>query len=136
MENHKVPKTRIKNPATGETETIYEPISKEAAYDIVRKEFYTLRQREEIERRIAAEEATHVGAYFGKSRLEIGMELEAKTWDKWKSWAMAENAKAMSDRASQYTNYSAEDERAANDALLQSEMADLVDTPGSQTTTP
>lgn len=77
-------------------------LPKNEAYDQARKEFYSLRHEEEVERRIAKEEAGYVGAYFGKSRLEVGMELEDKEYDRWKSWAEAETLKAkqvlMADR--------------------------------------
>ena len=63
---------------------------KDDAYDIARREFYALRQEEEVERRIAKEEAQFVGAYFGKTRLEIGHELESKEFERWKTWAAAE----------------------------------------------
>ncbi|KAF4624631.1 hypothetical protein G7Y89_g13541 [Cudoniella acicularis] len=61
--------------------------SKAEAYDIARKEFYALRHQEEVERRIAKEEALWTGAYFGKGMLEIGMGLEDKTFEEWKDWA-------------------------------------------------
>jgi small subunit ribosomal protein S23 len=60
------------------------------AYDVVRREFYRLRQAEEIEKRVAVEEARYVGAYFGKSRLEVGMILEDNEWESWKTWASKE----------------------------------------------
>lgn len=69
-------------------------MSKEGAYDQARKEFYLLRQREEIEQRIAVEEARMVGAYFGKSLIRVGMELEDKAYEKWKSWAADQIQKA------------------------------------------
>ncbi|KAK1836134.1 37s ribosomal protein rsm25 [Podospora conica] len=62
-------------------------LSKEEAYDQARKEFYLLRQRQEIEQRIAIEEARMVGAYFGKSLIRVGQELEDKAYEKWKAWA-------------------------------------------------
>ena len=61
--------------------------SKEEAYDKARKEFYELRQEEEIERRVAKEEARYVGAYFGLGRLEVGMKLEDREFERWKAWA-------------------------------------------------
>ncbi|KAK7532311.1 mitochondrial 37S ribosomal protein mS23 [Phyllosticta citribraziliensis] len=64
--------------------------SKEEAYDQARKEFYEKRTDEDIERRIAKEEALAVGAYFGKSPVEYGMELEDKAYDDWKEWAEKE----------------------------------------------
>ena len=62
-------------------------MSKPMAYDVARREFYFQRHREDIRRRVAREEALHVGAVFGKGPLEIGMELEDKVWDDWKRWA-------------------------------------------------
>lgn len=62
-------------------------LSRNAAYDQARKEFYALRQEEEMERRVAREEAGHVGAYFGKNRLEVSMDIENKEWESWKAWA-------------------------------------------------
>lgn len=67
-------------------------MSKRKAYDTARKEFYRLRQEEAIERRIAVEEAKHVGAYFGKSRLDVGMLLEDQEFENWKIWAGKEAA--------------------------------------------
>jgi small subunit ribosomal protein S23 len=63
------------------------------AYDKVRKEFYALRQEEEIERRVAREEARYVGAYFGQTRLEIAMKLEDEEYERWKAWAGKEVSK-------------------------------------------
>ncbi|EFY88197.1 mitochondrial ribosomal small subunit component [Metarhizium acridum] len=69
-----------------------EKMSKRKAYDTARKEFYRLRQEEEIEKRVAVEEAKHVGAYFGKSRLDVGMQLEDQEFENWKIWAGKETA--------------------------------------------
>lgn len=76
-------------------------MSPSKAYDKARKEFYSLRHQEEVERRVAKEEATWVGAYFGKSVLEVGMELEDKTYDSWMEWAKTnvEAADRMRDAA-------------------------------------
>ncbi|KAF2150534.1 mitochondrial ribosomal protein [Myriangium duriaei CBS 260.36] len=62
-------------------------MSKGEAYDKARKEFYAKREREEVMRRIAREEALYAGAEFGKSVLEVGMELEDKAFEEWKAWA-------------------------------------------------
>lgn len=62
-------------------------MSRNKAYDVVRREFYRLRQEEEIEKRLALEEAKYVGAYFGKSRLDVGMLLEDHEYENWKVWA-------------------------------------------------
>ena len=65
-------------------------MTKSRAYDIARREFYRLRLQEDIERRVAVEEAEATGAVFGPSRLEIGMELENQQFEAWKSWAKTE----------------------------------------------
>lgn len=75
-------------------------ISKSEAYDVARREFYRLRLQEDIERRVAAEEAEATGAVFGPTQLEIGMELENQEFEHWKEWAKLEaqlqNQKAAS----------------------------------------
>ena len=65
-------------------------MTKGTAYDIARREFYRLRLREDIQRRVAVEEAEATGAVFGPSRLEIGMQLENEEFERWKAWAKAE----------------------------------------------
>lgn len=65
----------------------HKKMTKPAAYDMARREFYQHRHLADIRRRIAREEALHVGAYFGKGPLEIGMGLEDKSWEDWKAWA-------------------------------------------------
>ncbi|KAJ5747768.1 uncharacterized protein N7511_009464 [Penicillium nucicola] len=62
-------------------------ISKSASYDIARREFYRLRLKEDIQRRVAAEEATAYGAEFGPSYMDIGMQHESEQYDKWAAWA-------------------------------------------------
>jgi small subunit ribosomal protein S23 len=79
-------------------------MSKAQAYDVARKEFYALRQREEIERRIAIEEARMSGAYFGKNNTQVSQVLEDAMYEKWKKWAIAETARMEAERASAYTN--------------------------------
>ncbi|KAF3491881.1 mitochondrial 37S ribosomal protein RSM25 [Arthroderma uncinatum] len=65
-------------------------ITKEAAYDIARREFYKIRLQEDVERRIAQEEARATGAYFGLDMITVGMELENQEYDRWKTWAETE----------------------------------------------
>lgn len=65
-------------------------MTKSTAYDIARREFYKIRLREDIERRVATEEAEAMGAKFGPSALEIGMQLENEEYEKWKAWAKTE----------------------------------------------
>lgn len=58
--------------------------SKAAAYDMARKEFYAVRRKQEVDQRVAREEALAVGAIFGPSALEFGMHLEDRAWDKFR----------------------------------------------------
>jgi len=60
------------------------------AYDKARKEFYKLRHREDIQRRVAKEEALMVGAKFGPGPVEIGMQLEDEAYEAWREWANKE----------------------------------------------
>lgn len=78
-------------------------MSKPAAYDVARREFYFQRHREDIRRRVAREEALHVGATFGKGPLEIGMELEDKSWDGWKRWAQEQIDNEEATRAQMFS---------------------------------
>lgn len=78
-------------------------ITSAQAYDQARKEFYELRLQEDVERRVAKEEAEATGAYFGKSMLEIGMELEDKVFEEWKGWAADEVVKLEQKQAAMYT---------------------------------
>lgn len=93
------------------------------AYDIARKEFYALRQEEEVERRVAKEEALWVGAYFGKSVLEVGTELEDKTYEAWKTWATKEVETIERQRDAAYTGVGS-----ANEDDGSSELADTEET--------
>lgn len=96
---------RVKIPGTDDFEVHVTQVSKEQAYDIARKEFYTIRQQEQITKRIAIEEARMVGGYFGKNRLEVGMELEDKMYDVWRTWAERQVARATSERGSAYQSF-------------------------------
>jgi small subunit ribosomal protein S23 len=60
------------------------------AYDMARKEFYTLRRQEDVQRRIAVEEARATGAYFGKDLLQWSMDVEDQQYDDWERWARAQ----------------------------------------------
>ena len=73
------------------------------AYDQARKEFYKLRLQEDVQRMIAQEEASATGAYFHKSTLEVGMELEDKQYERWKTWGIKEVQLAEQRRNSMYT---------------------------------
>jgi small subunit ribosomal protein S23 len=78
-------------------------LSKASAYDLARKEFYSQRHLSEIRARIAKEEAQHVGAYFGKGPLEIGMALEDKSWESWKAWATVQIEDEQATRAQMFS---------------------------------
>lgn len=92
-----------------------EGMSKEQAYDIARKELYDIRQQQDIERRVAQEEARMVGAYFGKSRLEVSMELEDQVYEKWKRWAEGEAQKLQAEREAAYANFGTDDKTLENE---------------------
>lgn len=100
---------RVLNEAAGTWELVYKPCTKEQAYDMARKEFYLERQREDIRRRVLVEEARYVGAYFGRSQLQMGLRSEDKVYDEWRAWAEAENSKMQADRESAYANFGNED---------------------------
>lgn len=88
-------------------------LTKDQAYDVARREFYKLRHLEEVEKRVAQEEARMVGAYFDKSPLQIGMELEDKVYERWKTWAAKETAKSEAIRSKAYTSFGRDDESGA-----------------------
>jgi len=97
-------------------------MSKAQAYDIARKEFYALRHEEEVEQRIAREEATWTGAYFGKSALEVGMELEDKIYESWKVWATKEAETINLQRNAAYTGLGtgeAEEESVVDEDIIE-----------------
>lgn len=94
------------NPETGQ---MPDPnMTSAKAYDQARKEFYEVRLQQDIERRIAKEEALATGAYFGKSTLQIGMELEDKIFEEWKAWASNEVVQQDQRRAAMYTGVGSE----------------------------
>jgi small subunit ribosomal protein S23 len=80
-------------------------LKRDEAYDVARREFYALRQQEDVERRIAAEEARMVGGFFGKSAMRIGMELEGKEFERWKAWAAQEIGRIQAERSQAYTSF-------------------------------
>jgi small subunit ribosomal protein S23 len=84
-------------------------MTKSHAYDIARKEFYFHRHIEDVERRIAKEEAMHVGAWFGPGPLEISMQLENKIYNNWKAWAKEQVELENIRGASQYTGSEVEE---------------------------
>ncbi|KAJ2983644.1 hypothetical protein NUW58_g6216 [Xylaria curta] len=91
-----------------------EGMTKEKAYDIVRREFYALRQMEDVERRIAKEEAMKVGAYFGKTTMQVSMELEDQQYENWKKWAAKQIQGVQAEQDAAYTNFGATEEADAD----------------------
>ncbi|KAL5120581.1 mitochondrial ribosomal small subunit component [Pleosporales sp. CAS-2024a] len=81
----------------------HKKLSKASAYDVARREFYEHRHRAEVRARIAKEEALHVGAYFAKGPLEIGMELEDRSWENWKLWASQQIEEGQATRAQMFS---------------------------------
>lgn len=81
----------------------HQNLTKAQAYDQARREFYKERLQEDVERRVAKEEAMATGAYFGKSMLMIGMELEDKVHRRWREWALKDWELEEQRRASDYT---------------------------------
>lgn len=99
-------------------------ISFDRAYDQARKEFYALRLQEDVERRVAKEEALATGAYFGKSALEIGMELEDKEYERWRSKA---EKQMVEKRQKRFAMYSGGDEAVTPDPLTAAVDSDSID---------
>jgi len=79
-----------------------EGLDEAQSYDKARKEFYFYRHQEDVERRVAKEEALATGAYFGKGPIEIGMELENRQWEDWKAWALKEMEKEKQQAGAAY----------------------------------
>ena len=64
-----------------------------------------MRLQEDVERRIAKEEALSTGAYFDKSALEIGMDVEDKQFEEWRVWAIKQAEALKHQQASTYTSF-------------------------------
>jgi len=77
--------------------------TKERAYDKARKEHYAQQHDQEIETRIAKEEALALGATFGKSAIEVGMQLESAEFDRWRLWAEEQVVLMEQQRSAAYT---------------------------------
>ncbi|KAI0884626.1 37S ribosomal protein Rsm25 [Annulohypoxylon maeteangense] len=97
-------------------------ITKEEAYDKARHEFYGLRQEEEIERRIAKEEAQMVGAYFGKTFIRVGLDLEDDQFERWKKWASKQIESVQAERDAAYTSFGVDEDANVDDIDLDEEM--------------
>ncbi|RGP78442.1 hypothetical protein FLONG3_3446 [Fusarium longipes] len=88
------------------------------AYDQVRREFYRLRQEEEIEKRVAQEEAKYVGAYFGQTRIDVAHTLEDREFETWKIWAGKETERQEQSRNSEIEDFGLEEEADVTDDLV------------------
>ncbi|CEF73822.1 hypothetical protein SNK03_001897 [Fusarium graminearum] len=80
------------------------------AYDHVRHQFYRLRQEEQIEKRVAQEEARYVGAYFGQTRIDVSHGLEDREFENWKLWAGKETERQEQNRNGEIDDFGLEDE--------------------------
>ncbi|KAK9456433.1 mitochondrial ribosomal protein S25-domain-containing protein [Dipodascopsis uninucleata] len=69
----------------------HENLSKFQAYDQARREFYRLRQREEVEQLTTEEESRMFGAVFFPSHVEYGVELEQDELEKWRNEAIQQS---------------------------------------------
>lgn len=78
-------------------------LTKEKAYDQARKEHYEDRHMQEVEARVAREEAMATGAYFAKTAIQVGMQLENREFDRWKVWAQEQVTLAEQARVAAYT---------------------------------
>lgn len=97
------------------------------AYDQARREFYRLRQLEEVERRIAVEEARYVGAYFGKTRTDVGLQLEDAEYEKWKVWAEKETADREARAQAGVETFNSEEEETDNSAGRMDDYAESME---------
>ncbi|KAI1810019.1 mitochondrial ribosomal protein [Poronia punctata] len=107
-------------------------MTRDKAYDIARREFYTLRHLEDVERRIAKEEALKMGAYFGKSHIQVGLENEDIEFEYWKKTAAKRLRMVQATQDSAYTNFGGleEDEPASTEGEEPTEPVDEEDTTG------
>ncbi|KAI0432336.1 mitochondrial ribosomal protein S25 [Xylaria sp. FL1042] len=112
-----------------------EGMTQAKAYDIVRKEFYALRHEEDVERRIAKEEAMKVGAYFGKTAMQVGMELEDQQHELWKKWATRQISSVQAEQDSAYTNFGAAEESNEDDVDVDAEEFEAETVTADETTT-
>ncbi|KAL7271202.1 mitochondrial ribosomal small subunit component [Rhizina undulata] len=94
----------------------HESLPESDAYDRARKEFYDLRMAEDIERRVALEEALAVGAEFGKSYIDIGVEMEHKVLLEWREKAVEDILLRRHRQMAAYSSSVEEDETPAADA--------------------
>ncbi|KAJ9663557.1 mitochondrial ribosomal small subunit component [Neophaeococcomyces mojaviensis] len=70
-------------------------ITEPQAYDMARREFYVLRRQEATKRRIAKEEAMHMGAQPEMSILQWSMKIENKHYNDWEEWSRQQVVEQM-----------------------------------------
>lgn len=117
-------------------------LGRQEAYDQARREFYAERMHEDIERRVAKEEAHSTGAYFAETTIKYGMDLEDQVYEEFREWAQKTILEADQARAALSTGtgpeappaslLSSETEAETIDAKLTSENAE----PGQENAEP
>ena len=105
-------------------------ITKAESYDIARKEFYAVRQRQQTARRIAVEEAVNMGADFGPNDFAKAMTVESKIHDEWMEWAEKQNMELDARNAS-FSGQQLSAERTALDETKQVEQGSNPGLPGA-----
>lgn len=79
-------------------------MGRDEAYDRARTELYAYRHRQDVERRVAREEALLTGSSFGLSQVDIGIHLEGEAYEDWKQWAQEEALRKRQEAAAMYTD--------------------------------
>lgn len=97
-------------------------MTREEAYDQARSELYAERMQEDVERRVAREEALHVGAQFGKDKIAIGMELEDKAFESWRKWAAEDVTRREQARVAGFVDQAKNTEDAVDDSVGEEEL--------------
>ncbi|KAI9716032.1 MAG: mitochondrial ribosomal small subunit component [Chrysothrix sp. TS-e1954] len=92
---------KVIDPSTGQAQRI--AMDSSEAYDTARLEHYAVRHHDAVESRVAAEEALATGANFGPTALDVGMELENRTYERWKGWAKGQVTIIEQARSAAYT---------------------------------
>ncbi|KAF8453480.1 mitochondrial ribosomal protein S25-domain-containing protein [Terfezia claveryi] len=93
-------------------------------YDLARKQFYKIRLEEDIQRRIAIEEALSTGAVFDKYYMDIVFEREGQVLQDWRIKAAQDLAIRKHRRNAAYSSTVAAEDAAAAGAAGQAEGAE------------
>lgn len=96
----------------------HQKLSHHHAYDVARKEFYTHRHVQDIERRLAREEALHTGAYFMPGPNAIAEPLEDAQFDRWKEWAAARVNALKNARMAGYSGVEVEEDEGTGEVKV------------------